>query len=221
VRLQKFQKNAIFKAVAAGGLDMNECRLDEVGDEARIHHLPSKSLFVLNGPDAGLYRGSYVVGENELVWPIEASWASVPEKVQRWATEVKEDVDTPDLWAELQRDQDIITVADFEAVENTPFTPDEQTEIATRLREIKAYVKTNYALSAEQMAHLDARFDHAEAASRRMGRKDWVVFFYGVGCTTIVQGLLPPEGLRHILTIAFRGVNDLLGGWGKPQLPSI
>ncbi len=92
-------------------------------------------------------------------------WATLPEKVRLWAEEVKHDVDTPDLWAELQREREILTGARYEAVENTLFTPDEQAEIAKQLREIKEYVKKTYSLSSEQMSRVEARLDEAEAAT--------------------------------------------------------
>ncbi len=120
-----------------GGLDPIECDLDEGGAEVRISHMPSGSVFILGG-DASRYTGSYVVGDSASSWPYEAfTWTKVPERVQRWAEEVKHDVDTPDLWAELQREREILTGARYAAVENTLFTPDEQAEIAAQLQEIR------------------------------------------------------------------------------------
>jgi hypothetical protein len=217
--LEKFQKNAIFREIVEGGLDPIECELVEGAEEVRISHVPSGSVFILGG-DALLYTGSYVVGDSALSWPYEAFWVNVPEKVRRWAEEVKLDVDTPDLWAELQREREILTGARYEAVENTPFTPDEQAEIARQLREIKEYAEKAYSLSSEQMLRVNARLDEAEAAARRIGRKDWLLLFSGVIFTVIVTDLLPPEALHHILAMALHGLDHLLGGGGRPpQLP--
>jgi hypothetical protein len=97
VRLEKFQKNAIFQEIVAGGLDPSECDLTQGAAEVRISHVPSGSVFILGG-DARRYTGSYVVGDSALSWPYVASiWATMPEKVRLWAEEVKHDVDTPDL----------------------------------------------------------------------------------------------------------------------------
>jgi hypothetical protein len=218
--LEKFQKNAIFREIEAGGLDPRECDLAEGPEEVRISHMPSGSYFILGG-DARRYTGSYVVGESTLLWPyVAAIWAIVPQTVRRWAEEVKRDVDTPDLWAELRREQEILTGARYEAVENKSFTPDEQAEIANQLREIKEYAKKTYSLSSEQMLRLEARLDEAEEATRRIGRKDWLLLFCGVMLTVIVTDLLPPDAVQHILAMALHGLDHLLGGGGRPpQLP--
>jgi uracil-DNA glycosylase family 4 len=41
----------------------------------------------------------------------------VEERVQRWARDVKRDVDTPDIWADLQREREILTGARYDGVE--------------------------------------------------------------------------------------------------------
>jgi hypothetical protein len=142
VRLEKIQKNDIIEAIAAGGLDPPECELAEDDSEVRVLHVPSGSTFTLGGV-AGNYTGNRVVGTSTLSSPFDAStWATVPEKVERWARDVKRDVDTPDLWAEVQRAREILADVSYEEAENTAFTPAEQAEIATRLREIKEHVRT-------------------------------------------------------------------------------
>jgi hypothetical protein len=162
-----------------------------------------------------------VVGDSALLWPYEAfTWTKVPEKVRQWAEEVKRDVDTPDLWADLQREREILAGARYEAVENTLFTLDEQAQIAKQLREIKEYLKKTYSLSGEQMSRVEAKLDEAEEAACRIGRKDWLLLFCGVMFTLIVTGLLPPEAVQHIILIAVHGLDHLLGGGGRPpELP--
>jgi hypothetical protein len=220
VRLEKYQRNAIFQEIVAGGLDPNECNLTGGDQEVSISHVPSGWYFILGG-DARGYSGSYGVGDSTISWPYDASmWAKVPEKVRRWAEDVKHDVNTPDLWAELQRQREILTGARYEAVENTLFTPAEQTEIAKQLQEIKEYVKKTYSLSSQQMSRVEARLDEAKEASHRIGRKDWLLLFFGVTFTVIATDFLPPEAVQHILIMALRGLDHLFGGGGGlPQLP--
>src|ERR1019366_7556755 len=124
--------------MVAGGLDPKKCDLTKgYGAAASISHVPSGSVFILDD-NVLPYTGKYVVGNSELVRPYQAfTWTQVRETVRRWAEEVKRDVDTLDLWAELQREPEILTGARYEAAENTPFTPNEQAEIAKQLREIK------------------------------------------------------------------------------------
>ncbi|MBA2554459.1 MAG: hypothetical protein H0V10_12390, partial [Geodermatophilaceae bacterium] len=108
----------------------------------------------------------------------------MPELVQHWAGDVKRDLDTPDLWADLRRRQVLLTSAGYEAIGNTPFTPDEQLEVAAQLLEIKEYVKATSSLTSEQTLLVEAWFNEAEAATRRLGRKDWLLLFLGVVLST-------------------------------------
>jgi len=143
VRPEKWQRNAIFEAVVAGGLDARECTLDYDDAGGRITHAPSESYFLLEG-DPGHYTSTMAVSK-DLPRPLEHyTWPTVEERIQRWAEEVKRDVETPDLWAQLQREREILTGARYEDVENTPFTSDEQAEIAEQLRQIKEFVKETY-----------------------------------------------------------------------------
>jgi hypothetical protein len=219
VRLEKYQRNAIFEEIVAGGLDARECDLSERETEVRISHGPSGSHFTLSG--VGLYSGEYVVGDSEISWPYkDIIWPSVPKRVRKWAEEVKHDLDTPDLWAELKREREILTGARFEAAENTPFTPAEQAEIARQLLEIKEYVKKTYSLSSQQWSAIEDRLDEAKEAAKRVGRKDWLLLFYGVMFTVIVTALLPPEAVQHILIAALQGLAHLFSAGGTPpQLP--
>lgn len=219
VRPVKWQRNAIFEAVVAGGLNARECTFDYDDSGARITHEPSESYFLLEG-DPGHYTATAVIGEGP-PWPFESySWANVEERVRRWAEQVKEDVNTPDLWAGLQREREILAGGRYEDVENTRFTSDEQAEIAEQVRQIKEFVKKTYSLSEPQMLSLEAKLETIEAAAGRIGRKDWQLLFYGVMFSVIVGGLLPPEAVQNILGMALDAVDHLVGGTGRPpQLP--
>ena len=218
MRLEKLFRNAIYDAVVEGGLDARDCTFDHDDARAQITHVPSGSYFLLEG-QAGNYTATTVVGEY-LPSTVQAfMWSTVEDKVERWAREVKRDVETPDLWAELQGDREILTGTRYEDVENTPFTPDEQAEIAEQLREIKEYVKKTYSLSDEQMLSLEAKLEDIQAAAGRIGRKDWQLLFYGVMLTVIVGGLVPPEVVQAILTMALHGLGHLFGHGGTPLLP--
>jgi hypothetical protein len=218
MRPEKWQRNTIFEAVVAGGLDPVECTFDYDDAGGRITHAPSGSFFLLEG-DPGHYTATAVVGEGPQ-WPSESfSWTNVEERVRRWAEEVKRDIDTPDLWAELQREPKILQAAGYEDVENTTFTSDERAEIAAQLRQIKEYVKETYSLPDAQVLALEAKLDDIEEAAGRIGRKDWLLLFYGVMFTVIVTGLLPREVVQKILAMALHGLAHLLGGGGPPQIP--
>jgi hypothetical protein len=220
--MEKWQRNVIYKAVVAGGLDPRECTFDYGDAGARITHVPSASYFLLEG-DITQYTAKAVVGESES-WPsgLRTFWVEVEERVRGWAREVKEDVDTPDLWAEAQREREVLTGARYDDVENTPFTADEQAAIAEHLRETKEYVTRRYSLSDVQIQHLEAKLNDIAAAADRMGRKDWTLLVCGALLGAFVQGILPQEAVHDILRMTLDGLGYLFGGGGPPpQIPPV
>jgi hypothetical protein len=220
--MEKWQRNVIYQAVTAGGLDPRECTFDYGDAGARITHVPSGSYLLLEG-DITEYTAKAVVGESEK-WPLglPTFWVQVDERVRGWAWDVKEDVTTPDLWAELEREREILTGARYEDVENTPFTSDEQAAIAEHLRQTKEYVTRTYSLSDAQILHLEAKLDDIAAAAGRMGRKDWTLLVCGALLGAFVQGILPQEAVQDILRMTLDGLGYLFGGGGEPpQLPPV
>jgi hypothetical protein len=213
----KWQRNAIFKAVEEGGLDPKECSFDYDEAGGRVTHLASGSYFLLEG-DPGHYMATAVVGENP-AWPYECyTWGNVDERIRRWAEEVSEDVDTPDLWAELQREPEILPGAQYDDVENTPFSSSDQADIADQVRQIKEFVRNTYSLTEAQMRSLEATLDNIEAAAGRIGRKDWLLLVYGSMFSVIVTGLLPPGAVQTILQMALRGLAHLFDiGVSRPS----
>lgn len=147
------------------------------------------------------------------------SWSSVPTRVEMWARDVKQDVDPPDLWAEIQRDRELLMGARYEEVANTPFNESEQTEIAKHLHEITDYLKNNHELSDAEKHALDETRDYLEDAARRLGRIDWRNAVVGALLGTVLGAAVPQEPVRQMLVMLFRSVAHLLGH-PFPELPS-
>ncbi|HYN37102.1 MAG TPA: hypothetical protein VEV82_09030, partial [Actinomycetota bacterium] len=140
--------------------------------------------------------------------------------VQRWAREVKDDFDTPDLWAELQRQREIITVSRYADAENTPFTVNERAEIAQQLGQIKDLIRETHSLTEAQMLSLETTFEDAVAAAGRIGRKDWQLLFLGQMFGVIVTRVLPSEAVQDLIVKVVNALGHLFGGWGgPPSLP--
>jgi hypothetical protein len=94
---------------------------------------------------------------------------------------------------------------------NTLFNIGEQAEISEQIQQIKAWIKKTYELSGEQWARVKARLDEADQASRRIGRKDWRIMFYGTGSSLILSNLIPPRAAQHILVLTVHGRAHLFG----------
>ena len=214
-QVPKWKKNQIFEAIQNAGLDPRDFDFEDGDAEVRIKHKWSESYFILGG-EAGHYVGHYVVGDSAN-WPYEVySWESVIPRVTGWLAEVKRDLETPDLWAELRREAEVIGGASNEANKNTPFTPEEQGEIVGRLQELAEYARRTYSLSGPEMQILNAKVDYLVGAVGRLGRIDWRNAFAGVILGFIFAAVLPPESARHIFLTLLRAVGHL---YGLPELP--
>jgi hypothetical protein len=155
---EKWQRNAIFKAIQAAGLDPKEFDLDDSDARVQIKHKWSNSCFIVGEH----YVGYRIVGEGP-DWRYEVhSWEPLLSRVSTWASEVKLDLETPDLWAEMQREIKLLRAASDDLTGNTPFTLDEQKEIARRLQELSEHARTTYALSPAQMLVLEAKLDYLD-----------------------------------------------------------
>jgi hypothetical protein len=219
-QLQKWKKNQIVEAIQGVGLEPKEFEFEDSNAGVRLKHKWSESHFIIGG-DAGQYVGRYVVGD-EPAWPYDVySWETLMTRVSKWLREVKLDLDTPDLWAELQGEAELLGGASDQANENTPFTREEQKDIERRLREVETHVRRTYSLPEPEMEILNAKIDYLVDAAGRLGRIDWRNAFVGAIIGYILTGGLPPESARSIfLTFMtlLRAVGHLFGH-RLPELP--
>jgi hypothetical protein len=170
-RLEKWKRNQIFEAIQVAGLDPKEFDLEDHDSGVRIKHKWSESCFFVGG-DPGHYAGRRVVGDGP-DWPYDVySWEALMSRVGTWLQQVKQDLETPDLWAGLQQEAKLLEAGFDEVTENTPFTPDEQNDIARRLQELAEHARDRYSLSEAQMQVIHARLDYIVEAAGRFGRRD-------------------------------------------------
>jgi hypothetical protein len=217
-RLLKWQTNRIFEAIQAAELDPREFHLENDDAEVSIKHKWSASHFTIV-PDPSHYVGRCVVGDG-MDWPIDQyTWQSLVTRIGSWLEDVKRDLEMPNLWAELQRDPQLLFGADSDdGAENKPFTQAEQNEIAARLHELAERARRTYSLSATQMRALEAKVDYLVTAARRLGRIDWLNVCAGAILGYILNASLPPEAARGILAALFRAIGHL---YGLPNLPML
>jgi hypothetical protein len=213
----KWQRNLIVEAIQAVGLDPRQFDLEDDNRLIRIKHKWSPSCFTMR-PEGMGYNVSYVVGDG-MEWPVSAyGWQTIPTRIKSWLEDAKRDLETPDLWAELQRETQLLGAISDDLTENTPFSPDEQSEIAARLQALAEHARRTYSLSASQMRALDAKLDYLADAARRLGRKDWLNVCAGAILGYALTASLPPESARDMLLGLARAIRHL---WGLPDLPML
>jgi hypothetical protein len=213
--LQKFQRNYIFKAIQEAGLDPGQFDLDYSESEVRIKHRLSESHYLIGGRP-GDYAVKSLVGDGGERPHQFYNWEPLISHIRLWLQVLKNDLDTPDLWAELQRDAELLGVGFNKVTDNTPFTADEQKEIAARLQELAKSARDTYSLSQEQIRALDAKMDYLITASGRLGRKDWLTVYIGAILSFILGAALPSESVHGLLLTSLRAMGLLY-----PELPMI
>jgi hypothetical protein len=76
--------------------------------------------------------------------------------------------------------------------DNSVFTEVEQAEVSRQIPKIRKSLSENFELSEEQSRRIAERLDEAEEASRRVGRKDWILLFSGAVFSLILIDLITP-----------------------------
>jgi hypothetical protein len=209
VGLTKGLRNDIFRAVEGAGLSPGEFQWDN--DESTLRHVPSGAYFAVGGV-AGDYHSRYLAGDGPVEERTGISRFGLMHQVGFWLTTVKLDVETPDLWAQLQRDAGLLGAVSDEAIENTPFTYAEKEEIAERLRELGDHIRLTYSLNASQTQLLNERLGYLANALNRVGRKDWLLMFGGVILTYVLGAALPQEAARDAFETLLTSSRHVLGG---------
>jgi hypothetical protein len=151
-------------------------------------------------------------------------WQSVLDGVKAWikGTEqflvrAEEYARTPDLWDELYQTRKYFVGQQKQSFEDTPFTLAEQAQVSSQLKQITAYIKTTHKLTREQISPVEATLNHAAEASSRMGRKDWLMLFYGAVSSLVLADLIPPQTAQHVFLLTIHALSHLFGFGVPPQ----
>jgi hypothetical protein len=230
------RKNAVLGAIQAAGLDAAEFVWNEEPSEITAVGLgrePYTVEVLVHRPTGYSFRFDIDGNTNTgSLWAIyepgpdgarrrehAGTWEYVFGYVQQWAGWLREEYNSPDLWAELRRGRAQLGGEPAE-VENTPFTPQEQAEIGRQLRELKEYVRQTYQLTGEQYRAIDARLDYFAEAAGRLGRVDWRNALVGAFIGAVLQAVVPLEPVQQLLYMALRGLVSLFGA-DAPELPEL
>lgn len=203
-------------------LDPAECSLER-GDELSVIRHSSGSWFSIShkGKD---FSGRAVVVDNgkvffEFTQSYEHEFRNVKWHLTTWAQEIKKVTDMSDLWAEMRRSRELISEIQRADSGNTPFTEDEQRQISAQLQAIKDQLTEHSELTSERLERVEETLDEVVEASKRMGRKDWLIYFLGSITSLIITATVVAGVGEHILTMVIHGIAHLFtGGIEPPQI---
>jgi hypothetical protein len=209
--LTKAQRNEIFRAVAAGGLDLADCELTHYAGStvSGITHIPTGSWIQAWTDSEGYYYSRRIGSDPQDRFASPVSfWDKLLAEITQWSYDVTEWERIPDFW-EVRHDWRLLSDPQQQDTINTPFTAEDQETISAQLAAIRESVKKACELTAEQEAKINAQFEEAEKASRRLGRKDWILLFAGGVFSLILTDIITPGIAQHILTMATHGLEHL------------
>ena len=208
--LRKRQRNLIVTAVEEAGFSPEEFEWQDGADESSIRHRATGASFFCGG-GAGAYRIRRFTSDDPVEERSQLTQDGLMQQVKYWLSDVKWDIETPDLWAQVQRESEFLGAVTDEGTDNTPFTPAEQEKIAERLGELGDYVQGLYSLSASQMQLLEEKLDYLTAASSRLGRKDWRLLAIGAMTNFILAAGLPPGATGAVFQTLVGSITQILG----------
>ena len=225
-RLLKSQQNEILILIKEAGLDPFEFQWEEF-QEPRLHPLDKispcfhrlihkPSGFAALFEDQHLRYSPALDSTNAVEYTV--NWAEMYLVAKRWLTYLKRELETPDLWASLSQEQEMLGVEPAEAV-NTPFNAKERIQVKLAIEEIRIYIASTYSLADEPLAKVNRKLDYLIDASTRLGRIDWKNLFVGALISLAVQHLTPSSpGLRELLGTAWHLLRHVLGSVISPPL---
>lgn len=145
----------------------------------------------------------------------EQKW---PQALDQWLLDVRNDLETPDLWEELRRQEGLLEATPGPDDSDTPFTTEEQEEIERRLREIAVYASDSENFSEGELQLLNAKLDYLIASSKYSRRSDWKNQVAGALLGAVVGNALPSGATIDVLNMLLRSIGHLLGSHGL-ELP--
>lgn len=221
-RLLKAQRNEVLILVKQADLDpmdfaWEESEQPEDGATLRFHrlvHKPSSYACIF-----GKGFVEYSPGPNsQESFEMHPDWIDRLAGVNRWLSYLKREVETPDLWASLAQEKEMLGAEPVEAV-NTTFNAEEQVQIKQAIEEIRVYISATYSLASEPLATVNRKLDYLIDASKRLGRIDWKNIFVAALITLALERVIPSgSGLRELFGFAGNLLRHVLSGVISPPL---
>lgn len=174
--LTKRDRNRIYEAIVQSGLDPTEFDLSGTGNRVVITHNSGSTFEFSRRNNMDEIKANIVEGDN---WTVLAAVVTgkLEAQVERWANEIRQTVGVPDYWEELKRQMELVVSTQDKGLKNMSFTTDEMAQIVIQLQKIKKQLREQFELTSVQMEQMEERLNEAEQASKRMGRKDWMLLF--------------------------------------------
>jgi hypothetical protein len=207
IDIHKANRNEVVEAIQQSSFGTAEFSREEGDHAISVRHEPSGSEMVVNfGEMEWRWSVTWTVGTD----PMEHRMIDrLGDATREWLTDLKTDLETPDLFAELGREPGITALG--EGQENIRFSSQEQTEIANWITDVKQQAKETYELPEEQMQLLEAKLDYLCEAAAHSRRIDWLNLSIGALGGAFAGGVLTPAVVDKVLNALVAGLGPIFG----------
>ncbi|MEX2119728.1 MAG: hypothetical protein WD847_09045 [Pirellulales bacterium] len=130
------------------------------------------------------------------------SFARTLTGVASWLTFLRRELTTPNLWAEIAREQELSSAATSQS--EAHITPDEVEKVAQAVDEIKQFLLATTEIGAEHRRFVEDKLNYLKSAALRQDRKAWMHTAIGVLMSIVIEAALPPEKARELFRMAGR-----------------
>jgi hypothetical protein len=229
-------KRGPFPDIGRAPLPPTDFTYYDTAEGGRVSHRDLRFYFRILSPDAAaaemrnvLTGGGFAVvyspGDAEQTDAASGYWGQlIPPTMGTWLNNLSRECAVGDPWAELAAQKEVLVpIAEGASTDNTPFTPQEQTEIAASLDALREYITANTTLTVEQLSVLRGEIESLKQASAEVGRHNWVNQLKGFIFTMVVQAMIPPEVVRQGVYFAVVAIGHIVGhvvdpSAGNPEL---
>lgn len=214
-KLKRAQERQLYELIQAKELHISEFSLgtSPSGRPSVVH--VSDSYFVFGLTSDGKHSADHVPGvDRARDRVVTGTWEKQVARFELWLDLLREELETPDLWGQLDGVRNLV---DSWGVENTAFTKEEQSEIALRFAALESKIEHKFSLTHEELAAVKEGLDYLVGASTRVGRRDWLIMLIGTVLSFGLQALLPRAVAENILGAAW----EALSGAFEPDTPEL
>jgi len=220
VRLRQTEKNDVFHKVVGAGLDAADFLWTDANQtEISGNNMAQFTISVLRHKPTdyfirfGRYRFRFSPGDGQRFSEI---WHSdSPTEKHRicniWISELRKEANAPDLWVLAQQGRALSDAASSDT-ENLPFTTAEQSDITSKLEEVKQLLLATRQFQEREFGMIEGQFRYLDQSSKRLGRKDWYNIAFSVLSSLVIAVGLPPEQANHIIQTASALFSSLVHG---------
>jgi hypothetical protein len=215
--LTKRDRNKIYETITLNALDPAEFNLEDTDNKVLISHHSGATFEFSDRNPLGEFQVEAQVPEGINETSMQSTFDYVVAiDLPHWLEAIRLTSGIPDLWTEMQRSQRLVADIRHEDMDNSSFTEDEQRQIAALLEEIKKQIKEGFELTGEQIIQVHKGVDEVVEASKRMGRKDWFIYFLGTITALMITATVTGGMGEHIINMVLHGLAHLFGDEGEP-----